>query len=344
MTMRTPKAPIGQGVDPIGVFNRPPKNKANHPESKQKEVFNRTASAPPEAQLTLNLEVVAEAELDGVEMFVLKDGTPCLSLRGLARMCGVMPSALNYQAVTWASGAGRASRFGRLLIEEGYRQEQLFIPTSWKGQAVHAFPEKVCIAFVKYYALAAEERNQTQEAKRALNTLVSKTFRDFVYAVVGYDPGADLLARWKPMLERVELNHDPAGYFSVFVESRDLITALISHGLRVDTHTIPDISIGQVWGRHWTTQNLSDRFGERFKVKHLYPPDHPQVRADPEAWVYPEGAVPEHRRWRREVYIPLKLEPYLQGKVASKLLSAPLVRKILSAVRRPTLPGPSIRA
>eukprot|EP01036_Dinobryon_divergens_P011944 gene11944-16080_t len=41
------------------------------------------------SQLKLDFQIIAEREIDGVGMGVLNDGTPFLSLRGLARMSGV---------------------------------------------------------------------------------------------------------------------------------------------------------------------------------------------------------------------------------------------------------------
>ncbi len=48
---------------------------------------------------TVPVTVVANGEVDGVEMGVLSDGTPFLGARGLARVCGVAPSVI----IEWAS-------------------------------------------------------------------------------------------------------------------------------------------------------------------------------------------------------------------------------------------------
>jgi hypothetical protein len=52
-------------------------------------------------QLKLNLEIAAEREIDGVGMGVLNDGTPFLTLRGLARMCGVDNAAIVRMTAAW---------------------------------------------------------------------------------------------------------------------------------------------------------------------------------------------------------------------------------------------------
>ena len=45
-------------------------------------------------QMQMDLEVVAHTEVDGLEMGVLRDGTPYLSGRGLAALCTVTQKAI----------------------------------------------------------------------------------------------------------------------------------------------------------------------------------------------------------------------------------------------------------
>jgi hypothetical protein len=52
-------------------------------------------------QLKLDLQIAAEREIDGVGMGVLNDGTPFLTLRGLARMCGVDIAAIVRMTAAW---------------------------------------------------------------------------------------------------------------------------------------------------------------------------------------------------------------------------------------------------
>ena len=60
-------------------------------------------------------KIAVAKEVDELEMGVLEDGTPFLTGRGLARACGVPPSAIIQQAATWDSerlnaGAGAGGR------------------------------------------------------------------------------------------------------------------------------------------------------------------------------------------------------------------------------------------
>jgi hypothetical protein len=61
-------------------------------------------------QLRLDLEVAAEREIDGVGMGVLSDGTPYLTIRGLARMCGVDHANIVRITADWQLNPASASR------------------------------------------------------------------------------------------------------------------------------------------------------------------------------------------------------------------------------------------
>jgi len=56
-------------------------------------------TAPQQGKL--NLEIVAEREIDGVGMGVFTDGNTFLNLRGLARMCGVDNASIIRMTAAW---------------------------------------------------------------------------------------------------------------------------------------------------------------------------------------------------------------------------------------------------
>ncbi len=53
-------------------------------------------------QLVIQATVAVSRELDGIEMGVLGDGTPYLSGRGVARVCGAAVSTIINQEDHWA--------------------------------------------------------------------------------------------------------------------------------------------------------------------------------------------------------------------------------------------------
>lgn len=55
----------------------------------------------------------------------------------------------------------------------------------------------------------------------------------------------------------------PAGYFSVFKESADIIVTLIRAGCNIGPKFVPDISIGSVWAQYWKNEDLDQTLGVR---------------------------------------------------------------------------------
>jgi hypothetical protein len=140
---------------------------------------------------------------------------------------------------------------------------------------------------------------------------------------------------WKQFEDRVSLVYDnvPEGYFCVFKESADIVAALIMNGARPGTRMLLDISIGQCWARHWREQELAQRYGEHRYFDHHYPSYFPQALSNPQsAACYPEEALPEFRRWMREVYVPTKLPAYLTSQVRQQKLPAPFATNAITAL------------
>ena len=135
--------------------------------------------------------------------------------------------------------------------------------------------------------------------------------------------------------ERVLLNeHLPENTFSVLLEVQPMILRAARLGLPCDQHSVPDISVGQCWGKHWVDGELAKQFGERLKFEHHYPSDYPQSKADIEAWVYPIEALSAFRLWLDREYRPKKYPAYLQRKVKEQLLSAPERERLLGGLRK----------
>ena len=185
------------------------------------------------------------------------------------------------------------------------------------GTIHHIVPGPVCMAVLEYYAF--EARGENDQAAKSYRVLARKGFNDFVYAQVGYNPDGTSKVAWKQFHDRVTLNYHqvPDGYFSVFKEISDIIVTLIKQGIELGDKFIPDLSIGQHWGRHWSSGNLDNVYGSRTKVPHYYPSNFPQALSNPQdAWVYPDEALPEFRSWVRKTYLPDKMPKYLSTKVA----------------------------
>jgi hypothetical protein len=286
-------------------------------------------------QLRLDLQVAAEREIDGVAMGVLSDGTPYLTIRGLARMCGVDHASIIRITGDWLLRPlkPREQKIRELVLAQGADDSIAFIAVSKSGTIHHAVPAAVCMAVLEYYAFEARQPDNDQAAK-SYRVLARKGFRDFIYAYVGYNPSGESSIAWQQFHDRVTLAYHtvPVGYFSIFKELADIFVMLIRNGANVGPQFVPDISVGQLWAKHWTTESLDIIYGERIKYEHNYPLYYPQSGSNPQhPYCYPDDALGEFRKWVREVYLAKRMPDYLLTKVKQGQISPAIATAALEA-------------
>lgn len=291
------------------------------------------------SQLNFDLEIAAEREIDGVGMGVLSNGAPFLTIRGLARMCGVDHTAILRLTEEWAANSSRPriAKIRELVRAQGADDTRAFVAVQKNGIVQHAVPDAVCMAVLEYYAF---ETTAGEHAAKSYRVLARKGFRDFIYSQVGYNPSGDAGIAWKQFHDRVSLSYHtvPDGYFSVFKEIATILVTMIQQGANLGDKFIPDISVGVHWGKHWTGENLDVVYGERIKYDHSYPLYFAQSASNPQpAYCYPDDALGEFRQWVREIYIPEKMPEYLNTKVRQGQIAAPQAAKALAAFKRPQL-------
>lgn len=269
-------------------------------------------------QLRLDLQVAAECEIDGVGMGVLSDGTPYLTIRGLARMCGVDHAAIVRITADWTLKPlkRREQKIREMVRAQGKDDTVAFIAIQKGGTINHIVPAAVCMAILEYYAF--EARTGNDQASKSYRTLARKGFDDFIYAQVGYNPTGDASRAWTQFHDRVSLAYHtvPDGYFSIFKEIADIFVTMIRGGADLGPSFIPDISVGQLWSKYWVAESLEILYGERRKYEHNYPNYFPQSATNPQpSYCYPDDALGEFRKWVREEYIAKRMSPYLIQKV-----------------------------
>lgn len=272
------------------------------------------------SQMKLDLGVEVESDVEGVEMGVLENGMAYLTQRGLAAMSGAARSTIQEISKEWEDNygtgmepPGRVRWFSDYLRDAGYDVPTLYMETERNGTPHYAYSDIVCMAFIEYYAFEAQRKNETAMAN--YRRLARYGLNKFIYDALGYKP----TDKWAFFNDRVSLLNDatPEGHFIVFKEVTGMIVDLIRAGLPISDKTIPDISVGQVWGKHWTDNSFSSRFGERCGYSHNYPSYYPQAKSNPQqAWAYPEDALPEFRRWFRNIYLPTKYPTYILKKAS----------------------------
>jgi len=287
-------------------------------------------------QLRFDLQVAAEKEVDGVAMGVLSDGTPYLTVRGLARMCGVDHTAIVRITGDWLLQPlkPREMKIRELVRAQGADDNIAFFAVPRAGVIHHIVPAAVCMAVLEYYAF--EARSESEQAEKSYRLLARKGFEAFIYSQVGYNPtGAPAIA-WQQFHDRVSLSYHtvPDGYFSIFKEIADMFVTMIRSGADLGSTFVPDISVGQLWSKYWSAESLEVLYGERKKYVHNYPNYFPQSASNPQLpYCYPDDALGEFRKWLREQYLPKRLPIYLVQKVKQGHLPAARATAALEAFK-----------
>jgi hypothetical protein len=311
--------------------------KSNTPKAKDTKVLVQDKSPDSNTPIQLDLlRIERQIEIDGVGMGVLSNGTPFLTGRGLARLCGVNAGRMSEMASSWNTGGGTsaAAKIREILVERtGDIPAKPFVEVKQRSGNFYAYPDDVCLAVLEYYAFDAPCPSDV--AKQNFRVLAGKALADFIFAQVGYDPTHSIPDEWRQFHDRVALTYNsvPRGYFGVFKEIADMIVTLGQGGIQIDSSFVPDISVGTHWGKHWTANDLDKEYGLRIKFDHCYPDYFPQAKSNPQdVWCYPELALGEFRRWLREEYIEDgKFAKYLKQKVKDKQLPVSFAQLAIEA-------------
>lgn len=294
-------------------------------------------SAVVEQHPQMSLFPLKEVEVDGIQMGVLSDGSPYLTMRGLARMCGIDNTVLLRLANNWSEEKNkpRGKKLQEILSSQGHSGDSLYIRTMGPNGETHAYTDAVCMAMLEYYAFEASQSNN-DTAQKNYRLLARSSFRAFIYNRCGYDPNKHIPQSWKTFHERILLNDQvPIGYFSVFREIADLVVNMIQKGCQLDDHTVPDGSVGSIWSKYWTANNLDQKYGDRLKHPHYFPDWFPQSARNPvEAWIYPAQALGDFRIWLYKSYIPNNFPNYLQTKVKQGVFLPSRAELLLVAVSK----------
>ncbi|KGJ90011.1 hypothetical protein [Colwellia psychrerythraea] len=282
-------------------------------------------------QMEIQLSSVTHKTPDGVEMGVMSDGTPYLGARGLATLCGIAPSNIITLIKDWdeLKHRSRGKKITELIEAQEGSSIGLYIPIKVNGVNYHAINDINCMAILEYYAF--ESKTPSEIARNNFRSLARLSLRTFIYEKTGYDPSTLVPDSWRIFHERMTLNEVPSGFFSVFEEMASLLVTSIRKGMPFDNKTMPDISVGQHWGRDWSDKEYNKTFGERIKHRHLFPDDFPQK--NPEAWIYPVEALGEFRKWMDGSYLRVKFPSYLANKAKKGALPNSEVKALIEAVQ-----------
>ena len=293
-------------------MSQPINTKSNFINQLREKSGHETINEGKQGYLSLGIE--RQKEVDGIGMGVLTDGTPYLNQRGLAAICGVSNSLVAAITAEWGNPSKpRFIKIREFLKSCGGDLESPCVEVSNHGRLEYAYSDQACLAILEYYAFEAGGKGNAT-ARENYRLLAGTALREAIYKEVGY--GAPNKA-WDQFHDRVLLVNDnvPNGYFGIFHEIYDIDASLIKLGAHVGDKFIPDISIGMAWSKYWIDNRLFEKYGERITYEHNFPDSFPQSKSNPQSpYCYPESALPEFRRWKRDIYLPMTFPKYLQSK------------------------------
>lgn len=291
-------------------------------------------------QQNLNLFSITEKVIDGLPIGVLNDGTPYVSIRGLATLCGIDHAVIVRLIKHWNEDQlkPRGQKILEILKSQNYHHPELYIEASNGYRNFPAIPDAVCMAILEYYSFEAGQTN-AEIARTNFRILARSSFKLYVYEQCNYNPNQKANDSWQAFHERLLLNDNiPFNYFSIFKELSAVILNMIREGCKIDDSTVPDISAGQIWARYWTQNKLDEKYGARYKFPHVYPDTFRQsVGGEYEAWIYPADALGIFRQWLHEIYLIEKFPKYLNTKVTSGAIINTDAHKLLDVLQKPAL-------
>lgn len=261
-------------------------------------------------------EVIPAIAVSGlpIDVGILPDGTPFMSGRELARACGISNSTLvGWGEMTPQVGdRHRAGKLANSLATYRYQGDRLFVPipagTKFGSRAnVSAYPYQVCLAFLDYYAFAANK----EEARNSLRLLSEQQLPQFICATVEEPaqksaPQSSTQSQEDPF-RRPLRNGIPVGYFDVGQALADDHAPLL---LTPELRTALLIHIEKAWNRYWNIQQLSHQYGDRFPIPQQRENSWAQLRR----YVYPAATLVAFQDWLAWHYLPDRYPSYLQRK------------------------------
>jgi len=290
------------------------------------------------SQGDLPLVPTVEVVADGIPMGVLSDGTPYLTLYGLAKLCGIDEAPLRMFTSNWTAEKNkpRGQKIAQYLADRGYPHvEQLYSRViNSSNVETHAYPDYVCMAIMRYYAMDAANFDRSVAVGNFVR-LAEYTLKRMIYEKANYNPNASIDLSFENYRARIKLNDQiPTTHFAVFREIADIAMNLIGGGFPMDDTTSLDGSVGGYWARYWAANRLSEKFGERIQHPHLYPDNYRQAAANKyiTAWIYPIEALGVFRKWLHDNYAMDSLPKYLGNKNITNASA------LLESIKKPELP------
>ena len=243
------------------------------------------------------------------EFKVNSDGQSFVSIRGAARLCDIKSQTLDQNL---GGGSENTSKLAQILIAHGFE------PASMNSTGI---PDIALIHILKYYAFKA--KRTTEQAERFFDAMSAIGVRTWIQNELGFKEKPQQSNYYKRVMEFIQQNRVPPGYFAVIREALELVGDFEANGYFFKQYDSPDGSIGKCWANYLRKElkvdpeSICDYFEYTYPANDLRHPPYPIF-----AKCYPDTYLAEFRKFMREHYIVKKLPNYLKGKKDDKAIAA----------------------
>jgi hypothetical protein len=162
-----------------------------------------------------NSVIIAYAETDGIGMGRLSDGTPYLTQRGLAALCGVQNAHIGRIGRDWATLKPRILAIKTRLGTPYISPHRVLL---WAGRRQYVYDMAVCEAVLDYYALDADEHIQPEAQANRLR-FRRESLGDYILTALTPppEPITSKRLRFRPLRRPVPETYDALDAIIIYV-------------------------------------------------------------------------------------------------------------------------------
>lgn len=185
----------------------------------EKRIFAQRQTSKAKVRPSAPLKIAAYAEVDGVGLGRLSDGSAYLSQRGLAHLAGVQNAHIGTISRDWDQDKPRILAIKAHMAKATREAHTVLL---WAGRRQYCYSPAVCEAVLDYYALDAGDHIQAEAQTNRIRFKREDLGNWILSQVAPQPPKADKAARPEP-LRFMPLSQPQA-------EARDeLMTAFIAY-------------------------------------------------------------------------------------------------------------------
>lgn len=231
------------------------------------------------------------------------EGRAYVSIRGAARLADIDAESIGKAL---RSADQKPSSLSEFLAEQGFRGAD---QTKWRNSGI---PDTALALILEYYAYETQERYRSEQAKLCCRAFRAIGIRLWLQQSLNWNQRSQSQAPYfyQRILEfKRRTPKLPSGYFCIFNETIELVSALEQFGYNLPDHCIIDISIGKCFCNFMRKELNVEPDDVCLKYPHWYPGQSHSVKAN----LYPLELLPTFRNWLDSHYYRGQMLKYFKG-------------------------------